>query len=218
MEPLVDFDFDREERTFLPEAVFCSGKALESVLELLRKFANKEASACLFTRLNKEVFLSLEETYRDKYSFDEISGTAFNKKIPSKTNKKVAIVSAGTSDAPISREAARTLEFLSIDHSIFEDCGVAGLWRLQKHLPAIKQHQIVIAVAGMEGALPSVLSGLIKSPIIAVPTSIGYGVCNSGMTALNSMLASCSPGIAVVNIDNGFGAACFAAKTLFSLS
>lgn len=128
----------------------------------------------------------------------------------------VAVVSAGTADGFVTWEAARTLEFMNIPYQVFEDCGVAGLWRLESKIEEINRHRIIIAVAGMEAALGSVLAGLTSRPIIGVPTSVGYGVCDGGKTALNSLLACCSPGLSVVNIDNGFGAACTAAKTLSS--
>lgn len=105
---------------------------------------------------------------------------------------------------------------MNIPFQVFEDCGVAGLWRLESKIEEINRHRIIIAVAGMEAALGSVLAGLTSRPIIGVPTSVGYGVCDGGKTALNSLLACCSPGLSVVNIDNGFGAACTAAKTLSS--
>ena len=125
-------------------------------------------------------------------------------------------MSAGTADGFVTWEAARTLEFMNIPFQVFEDCGVAGLWRLQSRIEEINRHHVIIAVAGMEAALGSVLAGLTSRPIIGVPTSVGYGVCDGGKTALNSLLACCSPGLSVVNIDNGFGAACTAAKTFSS--
>ena len=123
-------------------------------------------------------------------------------------------VSAGAADAPVAREAARTLDYLGIARTLFEDCGVAGLWRLSERLPEINAHSAVIAVAGLEGALASVLGGLTPLPVFAVPTSVGYGVARGGAAALSGMLASCAPGVAVLNIDNGYGAACAAARVV----
>lgn len=122
------------------------------------------------------------------------------------TRGVVGVVSAGTSDLPIAEEAALTAEFLGNKVERFYDCGVAGLHRLLKKLPEIRQAKVLIAVAGMEGALPSVLAGLVKVPVIAVPTSVGYGANLEGVTTLLAMLNSCANGISVVNIDNGFGA------------
>ena len=124
----------------------------------------------------------------------------------------IGIVAAGTSDLPIAAEAARTLAFLGFDAPVIADVGVAGLWRLMRRLDEIRAHRVVIAVAGMEGALFSVLAGLIDAPVIAVPASVGYGVSAGGMAALHSALASCAPGVLTVNIDNGFGAAVAAVK------
>jgi NCAIR mutase (PurE)-related protein len=126
----------------------------------------------------------------------------------------VSIVSAGTADGSVAWEAARTLEYLGIAHTIYEDSGVAGLWRLASRLDEINASDVVIVVAGLDAALASVLGGLTPKPIFAVPTSVGYGVARNGETALSGMLVSCAPGVAVMNIDNGYGAACAAARVV----
>jgi NCAIR mutase (PurE)-related protein len=123
-------------------------------------------------------------------------------------------VAAGTSDQQVATEAARTLEFSGVETNTIVDVGVAGIWRLEARLDEIRAADIVIAVAGMDAAIVSVLGGLVGAPIIAVPTSVGYGVAAGGTTALNSALASCAQGVAVMNIDNGFGAACAAIRML----
>lgn len=210
----VIFDFDRLTRTSVPEAVFCQNKSKEVVLSLLEDFSRPDAQAILFTRLDENIFNSSSGELKKQYSFDPLSRTAFCKKLSYNHSAKVAIVSAGTADGFVTWEAARTLEFMNVPYTVFEDCGVAGLWRLESKIEDINRHELIIAVAGMEAALGSVLAGLSPRPIIAVPTSVGYGVCDHGKTALNSLLACCSPGLAVVNIDNGFGAACTAAKTI----
>ena len=133
-----------------------------------------------------------------------------------KENYNIAIVCAGTSDMPSVSEAHQTLISSGQYSKIFADLGVAGLWRIHKYLKEIKKFKIIIVAAGMDGALPSVLGGLVAQPVIAIPTSTGYGVSNKGNTALNSMLASCSPGITVVNIDNGYGAAMAAVRILLA--
>jgi NCAIR mutase (PurE)-related protein len=130
------------------------------------------------------------------------------------TASGIGIVAAGTSDLPVAREAARTLAFAGHHAEIIADVGVAGLWRLLGCLDALRQCRVLIAVAGMEGALFSVLAGLVKAPVIAVPTSVGYGIAEGGKAALYAALASCAPGLVVVNIDNGFGAAAAAIKML----
>jgi NCAIR mutase (PurE)-related protein len=207
------FDFDRSVRIGMPESVFCQGKPVESLIALLRKFARGSGHPVLFTRLSQEMFNSLPDDVRSGVDYHAHSRTAWGDTLPRReTRCRVAIVSAGTSDGAVAWEAARTLTYLGIEHSIFEDCGVAGLWRLTERLTEINEHDVVIAVAGMDAALASVLGGLTAKPLLAVPTSVGYGVVNNGMSALNSMLASCAPGVSVFNVDNGYGAACAAAR------
>lgn len=210
------FDYDRAARTSVPEAVFCQSKSREVIYSLMEEFSQADAPAILFTWLSEEVFSSCPAEVSRHYSFDSLARIAFCKKLDQEHQGSVAVVSAGTADGFVTWEAARTLEFMNIPFQVFEDCGVAGLWRLENKIEEINRHRIIIAVAGMEAALGSVLAGLTSRPIIGVPTSVGYGVCDGGKTALNSLLACCSPGLSVVNIDNGFGAACTAAKTLSS--
>ncbi|MDR2405061.1 MAG: nickel pincer cofactor biosynthesis protein LarB [Deltaproteobacteria bacterium] len=209
------FDHDRPGRIGLPEAVFSESKPLSAIMELLSTFAREDARPVLFTRLTADVFASTPPEIRSKYNFDLLSRTAFNQTLPKRDpNLKCAVVSAGTSDSPVTFEAARTLEYLGFKHSVYQDSGVAGLWRLSGLLDDINSHDVVIVVAGLDAALASVLGGLTPRPVIAVPTSVGYGLAREGESALASMLLSCSPGIAVVNIDNGYGAACAAARIL----
>ena len=207
------FDFARTGRIGLPEAVFCQGKPLNVLIDLLRRFSSGKPPI-LFTRLASDVWQGLPQDARASYDHDALSSTAFTARMPKNDKGKVAIVSAGAADAPVSHEAARTLDYLGITNTIFEDCGVAGLWRLAHHLEQINDHDAVIVVAGMEGALASVVGGLCPRPIFAVPTSIGYGVSSGGKAALDGMLASCAPGISCLNIDNGYGAACAAARVV----
>lgn len=207
------FDYARAARINLPEAVFSAGKPFSALQALLERFSTG-TPPILFTRLSPHVFKRLPPGVGDCYNYDPVSRTAWAATLPKRPNGSVAIVSAGTSDAPVSREAARTLEYLGIQHTLVEDCGVAGLWRLVDRLEEINQHTAVIVVAGMEGALASVAAGLVARPIFAVPTSVGYGVASGGHAALDGMLASCAPGLAVCNIDNGYGAACAAARVV----
>ncbi len=211
----VQFDCARKERLGLPEAVFCEGKDTAIILSLLKEFNKETGKSILFTRLAPEIFYSFPKNIQESVSYHALSQTAFAFALSAHAaGKKVAIVSAGSADAKVAFEAGRTLEYLGIKHTIFEDCGVAGLWRIQKALPEIAKHDIVIAIAGLDGALISVLGGLVKAPLLAVPTSVGYGMAKNGESALSSMLISCSSGISVFNIDNGFGAACAAARIL----
>ncbi len=214
----VNFDYQRQERTGIPEAVFAAGKPFPVLLNLFSEFSREDASPILFTRVEKSVFEQIPEEIRSKYDYDELSRTAFCK--PNDGGDKpagsVAIVSAGSADSAVVWECARTLRFMNVEHKTFEDCGVAGLWRIQRHIAEINKHNVIVCVAGMEAALASVLAGLTPRPIIGCPTSTGYGICGNGTTAMLSMLACCSPGISVVNIDNGFGAACVACKFISS--
>lgn len=205
------FDYARTARIGLPEAVFSEGKPFDDLLELLKRFTTGDPPV-LFTRLDKHIFEKVPEIVRKAYNYEAISRTAYAASFPKKPAPGVAIISAGASDAPVALEAYRTLEYLGIERELFEDCGVAGLWRLTERLPLINKYSSVIVVAGMEGALASVVGGLCGKPVFAVPTSVGYGVAANGQAALTGMLASCAPGISVFNIDNGYGAACAAAR------
>lgn len=210
----VDFDFERTSRIGLPEAVFCEGKPITVLLNLLEEFASCSHPSILFTRLSESVFRTVPESIQKAYDYDPISCTAFTHPLETTVSGSVAVVSAGSADGPVTWEVARTLQYLGIPFKVFEDCGVAGLWRIQKHLPEINRHDVIVVVAGLEAALTTILGGLSSHPIIGVPTSVGYGVCEGGKTALHSMLACCSPGITVMNIDNGYGAACAASRIL----
>lgn len=217
MKAKVLFDYGRTARIGLPEAVFCEGKPFEAVRDLLAHFANQTENPILFTRLNPTIFDVMPEDIVRNYNYDSISRTAYVETLPLKNTGSVAIVSAGTADSFVSHEAARTLEYLGYPYLLFEDCGVAGLWRLADKLDAINDCDCIIVVAGLDAALASVLGGLTAKPIFAVPTSVGYGMADHGKTALASMLVSCAPGIGVCNIDNGYGAACAAARVINSI-
>lgn len=212
--PCIRFDTDRDRRIGLPEAVFCEGKPLRALHTLLERFACDKTHPILFTRLAADIFNSLPESLKSAYDYDPVSRTAFNAKLPEHPQGCVAVVSAGTADGVVAREVSRTLQYLGWQAVRFEDCGVAGLWRIQAAIDDINKADCVIVIAGLDAALASVLGGLTDKPLFAVPTSVGYGVAQHGMTALNSMLASCAPGVAVMNIDNGYGVACAAARVL----
>jgi len=211
------FDHSRTARIGLPEAVFCEGKPFEALVELLGQFGVGSGRPVLFTRLAPEIFAQVPEAMRSGYDYHPLSRTAFGDRLPPKPKGKVAIVSAGTADGFVAWEAARTLEYLGIRHQVFEDCGVAGLWRLAERLGEINSYDAVIVVAGLDAALASVMGGLTPKPIFGVPTSVGYGVSKGGNAALASMLSSCAPGVAIMNIDNGYGAACAAARIVNAL-
>ncbi len=169
----------------------------------------------LLTRLDEAKYAQLGNSVRALLDYDAASHTAVLGALPTlSTPPLTAIVTAGTSDLATAGEAARTLAFHGESAEIMADLGVAGLWRLLEHRARLATFPVIIAIAGMEGAFFSVLGGLVGNPIIAVPTSTGYGVTSGGHTALQAALGSCAPGIVVVNIDNGFGAACAALRML----
>ncbi len=211
----IQLDFDRRRRTGLDESIFAQGKSAEQ-LHVIFERAIERRAALLVTRLDVEKYRVLASRWADVLDHCAVSRTAFfcGRGAPCGGPPQVAIVAAGSSDAGVAREAQRTLEFSGIAAQVFLDVGVAGLWRLTQHIDAIGSFSVVIAVAGMDAALPTVLGGLIPSSIIAVPTSVGYGVAAGGHAALHSVLASCAPGIVAVNIDNGYGAACAALRMI----
>ena len=202
-------DWDRASRTGVPEAIYCEGKTASQINAILAEARAKDRSLFL-TRLDAEKASVLET----EVDYDASSQTAVLGDMPAATDLGVAIVAAGTSDCKVAYEAQRTLAFSGVSADLHIDIGVAGLWRLTECAAQLQDKRIVIACAGFEAALFSVLAGLIKAPIIAVPTSVGFGVGAGGQAALSSALASCAPGVLTVNIDNGFGAACAALKIL----
>jgi NCAIR mutase (PurE)-related protein len=208
-----EIDWDRERRTGIAEAVLCDSKTPAQIEAIL---AASEGRCLFLTRLSEQTLAALPPGHRSSIDYDPSSRTGMFGLVGRPTRSGAGIVCAGTSDLAVAHEAARTLAFAGFDAPVIADVGVAGLWRLQRRLEAIRAFRIVIAIAGMEGALFSVLAGLIAAPIIAVPTSVGYGVAAGGHAALQSALASCAPGIVVVNIDSGFGAACAALRMLRS--
>lgn len=209
----VNLDFDRQNRTGLAEAVFCAGKSLAQ-LETICETVIGEQKPMLFTRLAPDAFAHLASRYPGALDFDEVSGTAYHLPLQEHTRVPLAVVTGGSSDLPVATEAARTLKFYGHEALEIHDVGVAGLWRITERLPELRQCKIIICVAGMDAALPTVLGGLVPAALIAVPTSVGYGMVKGGETALRSLLVSCAPGVTVTNIDNGYGAACAAIRIL----
>lgn len=207
-------DHGRLERIGMPEAVLCGTKSIDQVCAIAVELATATGGPRLFTRLGDDQVVALPQSVLDRLDDDRLSRTAFLDGTLPGRDGTVAVVAAGTSDACVASEAARTLQFSGVTHDLIVDVGVAGLWRLEARLEEIRSADIVIAVAGMDAALVSVLGGLVAAPVIAVPTSVGYGVAAGGTTALHSALASCAQGVTVVNIDNGFGAACAAVRML----
>jgi pyridinium-3,5-biscarboxylic acid mononucleotide synthase len=207
-------DWDRETRVGVAEAVLCAGKTTEQIGRIVALAVARNRSL-LLTKLDASRFTELEPTVRERLNFDPLSRTGvLDNGLPISVPAGVGIVCAGTSDLAIGIEAQRALAFHGVQAPLIADVGVAGLWRFLDHLEQIAAWRIVIVVAGMEGALFSVAAGQVRGLVIAVPTSVGYGVATGGATALHSALASCAPGVVTVNIDNGFGAACAAVKLL----
>ncbi len=214
----IKFDFQRRDRLGLIEAIWGRDKSIDQLERLCGNVLSKN-EVVFITRINSEKANYLLDLYDDARFHEEANcltiGKNLNKII---TNKKVAIISGGSSDLAVTLEAQLALEFYGVNCQSFIDVGVAGLHRLMSHLEEINKYDVLIVCAGMEGALATVVGGLLAQPIIAVPVSVGYGVSKDGETALNSMLSSCSPGIAVMNIDNGYGAAMAALRIIKSIS
>jgi len=207
-------DRDRAARTGTSEAVLCEPKSTAQIDAIVAHAASL-GDRLLLTRLGPRKFSRLSVPVREALDYDAPTRTAILGGLPAPRGAgRVAIVCGGTSDMPVAGEAARALAFAGETATLVVDVGVAGLWRLMERLDDIRGHRVVIAVAGMEGALFSVLAGLVPCAVIAVPTSVGYGVAEGGRTALHAALASCASGLAVVNIDNGFGAAHAALRIL----
>jgi hypothetical protein len=203
-------DHHRGLRNGMPEVIYCQGKTVPQIKEIIRSMF-RAGHSILATRLTKEIFLKLKSSLPKNSEYSEIARTlVITKKKQQKRNGLITIITAGTSDIPIAEEAFVTARTLGSEAETIYDVGVAGIHRLFNSLEQIRKARVVIVVAGMEGALASVVGGLVDKPIIAVPTSIGYGASFGGISALLTMLNSCTTGVAVVNIDNGFGAGCMA--------
>lgn len=204
-------DWDRAGRTGTAEAVLCDSKSDGQIAAILRT-AEDDGRRLLLTRLRPETAAALA---RPDLDYDALSRTAIlGPRASSPLRDGVGIVAAGTSDLPVAAEAQRTLAFHGVAAPITADVGVAGLWRLLDQVEALRRHRVLIAIAGMEGALFSVLTGLVRAPVIAVPAPVGHGVAEGGRVALDAALGSCAAGLVVVNIGNGFGAACAALRML----
>ena len=204
-------DFARRARTGFGETVFGPGKTPEQMVGIFRAFREKKLPV-LATRCTAEQAeaLAVADVPYDPVARAIASTWGRNKKLKG----RVAVLTGGTADIPVAEEAAQSAEFFGATVDRFFDVGVAGLHRLLSQLEAIRRADVVIAVAGMEGALPSVVAGLVAVPVVAVPTSVGYGVGAGGVAAALAMLNSCAEGVSVVNIDNGFGAAVVACRMI----
>ena len=203
-------DLERHHRRGIPEVIFSSGKTPDQVIRIIKVF-QKARQNVLCTRASPKLFKAVSRVYRKAVYHADARMITLDVVGRPKAAGQVAVVSAGTSDMPVAEEAAITAEWMGAKVERIYDVGVAGLHRLMNHLETLRASSAVVVVAGMEGALPSVVGGLIDRPIVAVPTSVGYGTHMQGLASLLAMLNTCVPGIAVVNIDNGFGAGVTAA-------
>lgn len=205
-------DHHREIRTGYPEVIFCPGKTNEQIRGIVERLLAKGTNI-MASRAEKFVYEAIKDLHPNMEYYPEARTIFIQQKEIAKSKSRILVVTGGTSDIPVAEEAVITAEKLGCTVERLYDVGVAGIHRLLANLHRLDSAQVIIAVAGMEGALPSVLGGLTDKPVIAVPTSIGYGANFGGLAALLAMLNSCASGVAVVNIDNGFGAG-FMASTI----
>ena len=202
-------DHHRALRDNLPEVILGEGKTTAQIVAVAEKLVER-SGRLLVTRVDEPCFQAIRERIADAVYHQEARAVTVDRH-PSVPMTGVVILCAGTADLPVAEEAAVTSELMGHQVERVYDVGVAGIHRLLDHLPKLREARVLVVVAGMEGALPSVVSGLVSSPVIAVPTSTGYGAAFQGLAPLLTMLNSCAPGVAVVNIDNGFGAGYLAA-------
>lgn len=210
----VQIDRSRQERCGFPEVIYGAGKTASQIANIIKSM-HAEGTPVLATRVDS---IKAAEIVRQCPAavYDELAEivTVPDNNPDADDGSKVLIITAGTSDIPVALEAKYTVELCGINCELINDAGVAGLHRLLRQLPVMQDARVIIVCAGMEGALPSVVGGLVDCPVIAVPTSVGYGVSANGFAALAGMLSSCAGGITVVNIDNGFGAGCAAVRII----
>ncbi|MGV1009740.1 MAG: nickel pincer cofactor biosynthesis protein LarB [Dermatophilaceae bacterium] len=206
-------DFERAARRGYPEAVLCEGKTGQQVEDIARALqARGPAAPTLFTRAAPEHTEAVCRVLPDAFHDPVARLLVWPPTRPEPQGGLVVVVAAGTSDLPVAREALLTARHLGRDARLLSDVGVAGLHRVLEQLDLLRTARVVVVVAGMDGALPAVVAGLIAAPVVAVPTSVGYGASFGGLAALLSMLTACAPGVGVVNIDNGYGGGHLAAQ------
>lgn len=214
--PFKDIDFakvdlQRKLRTGSGEVIYGAGKTHKQIIKIIQTMIENGQDRILITRLSFESAEKIGEKFKIKY-YEDAKVAIFGEKIATTGLGNIVVATGGTSDIPVAEEAALTAEFFGNEVIRLYDVGVAGLHRLLSHIDELSDASVVIAIAGMEGALASVIGGLVEAPVIAVPTSVGYGASFGGVAALLSMLNSCASGVSVVNIDNGFGAGFLANK------
>jgi NCAIR mutase (PurE)-related protein len=205
-------DLDRYARRGYPEAIYCPGKTPEQVAAIATAVGRRPDLVTLFTRASPEHVKAILSVLPDAHHDTDAALLAWPPTPPAPSGGLVVVVAAGTSDLPVAREAMLTARYLGRGTELLVDVGVAGLHRVLSRLDLLRRARVVIVAAGMDGALPSVVAGLIAAPVVALPTSVGYGAAFQGVAALLAMLNACAPGVGVVNIDNGYGAGHLAAQ------
>lgn len=207
-----ELDLGRQDRRGYPEAVYCAGKTPEQVRRIAEAVAERPDVVTLFTRAGDEHAVAVHAALPDASWDPDARLLAWPPEVPPSTGGLVLVLAAGTSDLPVAKEAWLTARYLGRRAELVVDVGVAGLHRILGKLDLLRSARVVVVAAGMDGALPSVVAGLVAAPVVAVPTSVGYGAAFEGLAALLTMLNACAPGVAVVNIDNGYGAGHLAAQ------
>ncbi|MEV6304099.1 nickel pincer cofactor biosynthesis protein LarB [Actinoplanes sp. NPDC051861] len=207
-----DLDLDRSVRRGYPEAVFCAGKTPAQVRGIAAAVRTRPDVVTLFTRAGADHAAAIRAELPDARHDTDAALLAWPPSPPPPTGGLVVVAAAGTSDLPVAREAELTARYLGRPTELVVDVGVAGLHRILARLDLLRRARAVVVAAGMDGALPSVVAGLITAPVVALPTSVGYGAAFGGLAPLLAMLNACAPGVAVVNIDNGYGAGHLAAQ------
>jgi pyridinium-3,5-biscarboxylic acid mononucleotide synthase len=205
-------DLERSARRGYPEAIYCEGKTPEQVAAIAAAVRHRDDIVTLFTRAGPEHVKAILHELPTAHHDVDARILAWPPTPPEPSGGLVVVVAAGTSDIPVAREAMATARHLGRPTELIVDVGVAGLHRVLSRLDLLRRARVVVVAAGMDGALPSVVAGLVAAPVVAVPTSVGYGAAFQGLAALLAMLNACAPGVAVVNIDNGYGAGHLAAQ------
>lgn len=209
---VVELDVDRVRRRGYPEAIYCEGKSLEDLRTIARLITDHPDTHHLFTRADEEKAAAILEILPDAHHDPVARFLAWPPTPPSPQGLRVLVACAGTSDLPVAREALLTARYLGREASLIADVGIAGVHRTLAHAEEFRAAGAIIVAAGMDGALPGLIAGLVACPVVALPTSVGYGAAFNGLAPLLTMLNACAPGVGVVNIDNGYGAGHLAAQ------
>jgi NCAIR mutase (PurE)-related protein len=212
IDDFADLDLGRTARRGYPEAVYCEGKTPSQVAGIAAAVRSRPDVITLFTRASDDHAKAILNELPDALHDADAGLLAWPPQPPAPTGGPVLVLAAGTSDLPVAREALLTARYLGRSAELIVDVGVAGLHRVLSHLDELRAARAIVVAAGMDGALPSVVAGLVAAPVVALPTSVGYGAAFEGLAALLAMLNACAPGVAVVNIDNGYGAGHLAAQ------